>query len=184
MGDILEVIQSRRSVRKFSHRSVPRDLIQTCLSAAHLAPSAENAQPWRFLVLDEPEKIDLFSKKAFSGLYTPTRWAASAPVLIVVLADLDFLANKAGRFITGMPYYLIDIGIAGEHLVLQAEREGLGTCWIGWFDMKKAHRFLKLPKRIRVCEIIAMGYPDTVFSSQKKRKPIEQIVHWNGWTQS
>jgi nitroreductase len=182
---LIPEIPARQSVRRFDSRPVERDKIQLCLEAARLAPSAENSQPWRFVVLDDHDLIQNFSSHAFSGIYSPTRWAANAPVLIVILAELDFLTNKAGRFITGMPYYLIDIGIAGEHLVLQAEKLGLGTCWIGWFEMKKVHKSLKLPKRIRVCGVIAMGYPHPdVKKRPKKRKSLEEIVGWNGWGKS
>ncbi|HDQ45507.1 MAG TPA: hypothetical protein ENN17_08435 [bacterium] len=182
MADIRHVIEARRSVRRFDPRPVERDKIRLCLEAARLAPSAENSQPWRFLVLDDPDRIRDFSSRVFSGLYAPTRWAAKAPVLIVILAELDFLANRAGKFITGVPYYLIDVGIAGEHLVLRAESLGLGTCWIGWMDMRKARRFFGLPRRIRVCGVIAMGYPDSsVRKKTKKRKALDEIVRWNGW---
>lgn len=139
-------------------------------------------QPWRFIVIDDPEKRNALSRIAFSGLYSHTRWAANAPVLIGVCAELDILANRIGKTIQKIPYYLIDIGIAGEHLVLQAESLGLGTCWIGWFDFKKTKKYLQIPKRLRLCGLIAMGYPEKKSGkSPGKRKALEDLVHFNGW---
>lgn len=177
---ILPVIEKRYSVRAFADRPVEREKILACIEAARLAPSAENAQPWRFVVLDDPELKKKFGEAVFSGVYRMTRFALSAPVLILILAKLDIVANRIGRWIQGTQYYLLDIGIAGEHFVLQAQALGLGTCWIGWFDAKKALRFLGLSKTLRPCAILAMGYPK--FSERmppRKRKKIEEILTWN-----
>jgi nitroreductase len=169
-------------VRRFESRPVPRDVILSCIEAARLAPSAENVQPWRFIVIDDPQERDALSKAVFSGIYAHTQWAAKAPVLIAVCAELDMLANRISKVIQNMPYYLIDIGIAGEHFVLQAESLGLGTCWIGWFDFKKAKKYLRIPRHIRLCEVIAVGYPEgELRKSPGKRKEIEDLVRFNRW---
>ncbi|NQT25338.1 nitroreductase family protein [candidate division KSB1 bacterium] len=179
---IIESIQKRRSIRRFDERPVPRDLILSCIEAVRLAPSAENVQPSRFIVIDDPERRDALSKAAFSGIYSHTQWAAKAPVLIAICAELDILANRIGKAIQNMPYYLIDIGIAGEHFVLQAESLGLGTCWIGWFDFRKAKKHLRIPRHIRLCELIAVGYPDGESrKSLRKRKDLEELVRFNQW---
>ncbi|MBN1779690.1 nitroreductase family protein [bacterium] len=180
--NILPAILHRRSVRRFSEKSVDREIILTCLDAARLAPSAENSQPWRFLVLDDPDLNQRFGQAAFSGVYKYTRWAVKAPVILAVCADLDFMANQLGRLFTGIPFYLLDVGMAGEHFALQAAEMGLGTCWIGWFHMKKARKALKLPRHIRLCALMAVGYPadDWVLKPHKRRKP-EDIVRWNRW---
>lgn len=147
-----------------------------------MAPSAENVQPSRFIVIDDPEERDALSKAAFSGIYSHTQWAAKAPVLIAVCAELDILANRIGKILQNMPFYLIDIGIAGEHFILQAESLGLGSCWIGWFDIRKTKKFLRIPRHIRLCELIAVGYPEGERrKSPGKRKPIEDLVRFNKW---
>jgi nitroreductase len=133
----LELVQSRRSIRKYQDKPVEREKILQCIEAARLAPSAENVQPWRFIILDDPEIIRQMSDQAFSGIYSPIRFAAKAPVIVVILAKLDILANRIGKQIQGTQFYLLDIGIAGEHLVLQAQELGLGSCWIGWFNARK-----------------------------------------------
>jgi len=177
---ILPVIEKRYSLRAFADRPVEREKILTCIEAARLAPSAENSQPWRFVVLDDPELKKAFGEAVFSGVYRMTRFALSAPVLIVILAKLDIVANRIGRWIQGTQYYLLDIGIAGEHLVLQAQALGLGTCWIGWFDAKKALQFLRLSKGLRPCAILAMGYPKfPERMPSRKRKKLDEILIWN-----
>jgi len=178
----LNVIERRRSVRRFSERPVDRNTLKTCLEAAHLAPSAENSQPWRFVVMDDPEFRQRFARTVFTGIYRPTQWAEKAPVLLALCADLDFLANRMGQLFQGIPFYLLDVGMAGEHFVLQATEMGLGTCWIGWFDVKKARKLLKLPKRIRLCSLMAVGYPPEDWTLRPhKRKNIEDHIHWNEW---
>lgn len=174
------LIQQRRSVRRFLDRPVERDKILTCLEAARLSPSAENVQPWRFLVIDDPVLRDKFSRKVFSGLYSYTKFASKAPVLILILGRLDVLANRVGKQIQNISYFLIDIGIAGEHIVLQAEELGLGTCWIGWFNTRNARRFFDIPKKYKVVSMMAMGYYEPKPRKEKKRRTLEEIAWFNG----
>ncbi len=174
-----KIISSRRSVRRFLPQPVPREKILTCIEAARLAPSADNSQPWRFLILDDPSTIERFSREVFSGVYFISRFAARAPVLILILARLDIIANRLGNQVRDLKFYLLDIGIAGEHLVLQAEELGLGTCWIGWFNERKAREFFKIPRRYKIVCLMAMGYPEKKPSSPRKRKPLEEIAWFN-----
>jgi len=144
-----QLVQNRRSVRKYLDKPVEREKILACVESARLAPSAENVQPWRFLIIDDPGLKAGFAEEAFSGIYFPTRFAARAPVLILILARPDLLADRLGKQVQGVSYYLIDSGIAGEHLALQAEELGLGTCWIGWFNIRRARKFFKIPRKYR-----------------------------------
>lgn len=180
--NVLNAILRRRSIRRYANRPVSRDTLLSCLDAARLAPSAENSQPWRFIVLDEEDKKEQLAKEVFTGVYRVSQFVVKAPAILVLCADLDFMANKMGKLFTGIPFYLLDVGMAGEHFALQAAEMGLGTCWIGWFDVKKAHQALNLPKRIRVCALMAVGYPPEDWKLKPhKRKKIEDIVHWNEW---
>jgi len=133
-----QLIRARRSIRRFKPDPVEKEKLLSCLEEARLAPSAENAQPTRFLVVDNPELKDELARVAFSGIYSMTKFAAQAPVLVVVLARLDILVHKVGRRLQGTEFFLIDVGIAGEHFVLRAEELGLSTCWIGWFNRRAA----------------------------------------------
>jgi len=174
-----QLVKKRRSIRRYTDRPVKRNEILACLEAARLAPSADNVQPWRFLVIDDPELKERFSREAFSGIYSKTRFAAKAPVLVLLLARLDIIANRIGKQIQGIHYYFIDVGIAGEHFVLQAEELGLGTCWIGWFNTRKARKIAKIPKKYKIVSLLSMGYPEARPSQDKKRKSLEEIVWFN-----
>ena len=173
------LIQSRRSIRNYLNRPIEREQILTCIEAARLAPSAENVQPWRFIIIDDPKIKEGFCKAVFSGIYSPSRFAVKAPVMIAVLAKKDLLANTIGKQIQGTYWYLIDIGIAGEHLVLQAQELGLSTCWIGWFNAKKARSFLHIPATYKVVVLIAMGYSAIHTLPVQKRKPLAKITWFN-----
>jgi nitroreductase len=175
----LELVKSRISIRRFSERPVTREDIEICLEAARVAPSAENAQPWRFVVIDDPAIKDPFARQVFSGIYGVSKFAARAPVLIIILAKLNVITHRIGRQIQNVSFHLIDIGIAGEHLILQAEELGLGTCWIGWFDVRKARKFFKVPKKYRIISLIALGHYDEKSTRERKRKPHNEIIFYN-----
>jgi len=173
------LIESRRSIRRFRPEPVEREKIVACLEAARLAPSAENDQNWRFLVIDEPEVKARFCRKAFAGIYAPTRFAADAPVLVLILSKIDKLALRTGQRVQGIPYDALDIGIAGEHFVLRAEDLGLGTCWIGWFDARAARRFFKIPRRFKIVSLIAAGNAAHRPPRERIRKSMDEIAWWN-----
>jgi nitroreductase len=174
-----QLVKSRRSIRRYLEKPVEREKILTCIEAARLAPSADNVQPWRFLIIDDPDLKTQFAKEVFSGIYFVTKFAAKAPVIILILARLDIIANRIGKQIQNIHYYYIDSGIAGEHIVLQAEELGLGTCWIGWFNPRKARKFLKIPRKYKIVSLMAMGYYDKKPSREKKRRALEEIAWFN-----
>ncbi|MFC2167873.1 nitroreductase family protein [Acidobacteriota bacterium] len=175
----LNLVQNRRSIRKYLEKPVEREKVLSCLEAARMAPSADFVQPWRFLVIDEPELKKRFTDEVFSGIYSKTKFAAKAPVIIVMLAKLDVVANRIGKQIQGIHFYFIDMGIAGEHIVLQAEDLGLGTCWIGWFSTRKTRKMLKIPKKYKIVSLISLGYCESRPSKEKQRKSLTEISWFN-----
>lgn len=176
---VREIIAQRRSIRRYLDKPVEREKIMACLEAARLAPSADNVQPWRFVVIDDPELKPRFSKEVFSGIYAFSKFAAKAPVLILILVQTNLLAHGIGKQVQDVYYYLIDVGIAGEHIVLQAEELGLGTCWIGWFNIKKARKILNIPRKYKIVSLMSLGYFDKKPQKQKKRRSLEEIVWFN-----
>ena len=173
--NFIELVKKRQSCRNYLPTIIPRDVIDRCLEAARLAPSASNSQPWSFIVIDDPKLIKQVSDAAFAGVYLPCSFARKAPVLIIAVREpADYLTRLGGAF-RGIQYNLIDIGIACEHLVLQATEEGLGTCWIGWFSEKGVKKVLDLPKSRKVDIIISMGYPANQEVRNKIRKPLDQV---------
>lgn len=174
-----EIIKNRRSIRKFKNTPVSRDNIETCIEAARLAPSACNSQSWHFTVFDEEEAKAKFCDAVFTGIYKTSLPFKNAPVLIAVCASVGGnITTRLGQVVSGTRFYLIDQGIAGQNLVLKATELGLGTCWIGWFDPKKAKKALKLPIGYKVEILIAMGYPDEA-PSPRPRKDFIDIISYN-----
>jgi nitroreductase len=174
-----KLVQERRSIRRYIERPVEREKILVCLEAARLAPSADNAQPWRFLVLDDADLKQRFCDEVFSGIYSISKFAKKAPVLIMILARLNIIAHRVGKQIQNIHFHLLDIGIAGEHIVLQAEELGLGTCWIGWFNTRKARKVLKIPRGYKIVSLLSMGYYEQKPSKLKKRKELDEVVWFN-----
>jgi nitroreductase len=175
----MDLITARRSIRRYLPKPVEREKVVACLEAARLAPSAENAQTWRFLVIDEPDLRARYAKEAFSGVYAYCKFAAEAPVLVLVMGKLDFMANRLGKQVQGVPYFLLDLGIAGEHFVLRAEELGVGTCWVGWFNIRKTRKFFKIPRRYKIVSLIAMGYYEKKPSRERPRKTLDEISWFN-----
>jgi nitroreductase len=175
------LIRQRRSIRRYLPTPVEKEKLLTCLEAARIAPSAHNAQSWRFLVIDDPEIKTRFAETVFSGIYKMTQFAAQAPVLVLVLAELDVIANRLGRQVQGVSFYLLDLGIAGEHFVLQAEELGLSTCWIGWFSIRKARKFFKIPRKYKIVALLSLGYAASRPSREGARKSLDEIVRYNAF---
>jgi nitroreductase len=173
------LVEERRSIRRYTDKPVEREKILTCIDAARLAPSADNAQPWRFLVLDDADLKQKFCGEVFSGIYSVSKFAKRAPVLIVILARLNVIAHRVGKQIQNIHFHLLDIGIAGEHLVLQAEELGLGTCWIGWFNTRKARKALNIPREYKIVSLLSLGYYEQKPTRIKKRKKLDEIVWFN-----
>ena len=175
----LELSKKRKSVRKYSPKPVLREAIDRCIEAARLAPSACNSQPWYFIAVDGKELKDEVANKAFSGVYSINSFAKEAPVLIIVVTERPSYITRLGGYFKGVQYSLIDIGIACEHFILQAEEEGLGTCWLGWFNENRVKKILHIPREKKIDIIISMGYPESEEEKDKKRKGLDEVRRFN-----
>jgi nitroreductase len=176
-----DIIQTRRSVRKFKDAPVTRGQIEACIEAARLAPSACNSQPWHFSVFDEPRAKAAFCEAVFTGIYKSMLFFKEAPVIIAVSAKIGGnIITRLGSVISGTKFYLTDLGIAGQNLVLKAADLGLATCWIGWFDNKKAKKALALPPGHAIQLIIALGHADEA-PPARPRKALKEILSYNGF---
>jgi nitroreductase len=176
----LELVSRRRSVRKYKPLPVEKEKILACLEAARLAPSACNAQPYKFIIVDEPAAKEKLAAAAFSGLHSATRFAARAAVLVVVVSQKGKLSAWLGNQVRDTSFRLIDIGIAAEHFVLAAEERGLGTCWLGWFYAKGAAKALNLPAGCKAEIMLSLGYADEA-PPARRRKTLEEISSFNGY---
>jgi nitroreductase len=154
-----EVLETRRSIRKYKDTPVSKEKILKILEAARIAPSASHRQPWHFIVVEDREKIKKLAK---------SEWAANAPVMIVGLADKEASPN----------WCINDLGIAFEHIILAATNLGLGTCWMGQSNREDlVKNLLDIPDNFKVVALTPIGEPDES-PSPKERKSLAEIVSW------
>ena len=115
---LLDPVKHRKSIREFLDTPVEREKIMMCLEAARVSPSACNSQPWKSIVVDDPQLKNQLCESAFSGIYSINSFCKTAPVIVVIVSERSkFLAAIGGMF-RGTKYHLIDIGIAGQHFIL------------------------------------------------------------------
>lgn len=178
--DQLEVIQYRQSDRAYLTTPIEKEKLNRILEAARLAPSACNAQPWKFIVVDDFDLKNKIADCTSSTILGMNHFTKQAPVHIVIVEEKANFTSSAGSLIKNKTFPLIDIGIAAEHICLQATAEGLGTCMIGWFDESKVKKLLNIPKSKRVPLIITVGFPAKE-TREKRRKPLNDVVSFNSY---
>ena len=171
-----DLINKRQSVRKYKPDPVPAESIAACIEAARLAPSACNAQPWKFIIVDN-EALCQQVGEAAKGMGM-NGFCSSVPCIAVLVMEKPNAISAIGSVLKNKEYTLIDIGIVAEHFCLQAAELGLGTCMIGWFDEKKVRKLLGIPKNRRLPLLITVGFPDET-PREKSRKTTEQIYSRN-----
>jgi len=166
--DVLEAIRTRRSIRSYLPKEVEKEKLEQVLKAARLAPSGNNRQAWRFIVVT---KQDIREKLA--GITRGQSFIADAPVVIAAVATDPKVTTGSGE-----PAHRIDVSIAVDHMTLAAHALGLGTCWIGAFDQRGAERVLGVPETAEVIVLLTLGYAaeEGIF---RGRKALEDIVSYN-----
>jgi nitroreductase len=183
--DTLEAIRTRRSVRKFIERPVEEEKLEAVLEAARQAPSWANMQCWRFVVVCDKGMKEEISRLSFVEAFfgplgyksNPAQKAlAEAPVVIVACAD----PAKSGE-LRGQQYYLTDMGIACQNLMLAAHAQGLGTVFVGVFDEEALGEMLDIPPAMRIVGLFPLGYQEGEGKGGPPRKPLKEIVHYERW---
>jgi nitroreductase len=169
--NVIDAIQTRKSVRQFLSKPVEDDKLQLILSAARLAPSASNRQEWRFVVVRDPE-----TRQRLADAARGQQFVGEAPVVIVACAATDDHIMPCG-----LPCFSLDVAIALDHITLAAVEQGLGTCWIGAFHQDQVKQILGIPDEIRVVELMPLGYPADPTPIEKRRLPLTTIVHNERW---
>lgn len=206
--DFLELASRRQSTRKYDiNRPVEPEKIERIIEAARLAPSACNAQPWHFVVVneaelmdeavdaisnpaegetqpvhfvivDEPELKNKVADAASARLLGMNHFTKQAPIHILLVEEKVNLSSGIGGVIKDKHFAYVDIGIAASHICLAAEAEGLGSCILGWFNESKIKKLLNIPDSKRVILDILIGYPAQELRP-KKRKSTNEIVSYN-----
>jgi len=172
MMSLFEIIENRRSIRKFKHEPVAPEHLKRILEAARLAPSGANRQPWHFIVVRNQK-----TKKALSVAANNQEFVADADTVIAILGDITASRAKLPYTLasTRIPYKQ-DPMIATEHMVLAAVALGYGTCWIGAFKEDEVKRILKIPKNLTVVALLPVGVPDEN-PPARPRKAFTEIFH-------
>lgn len=177
-----ELIKIRQSVRKYQDKPVEKEKLQKLIEAVRLAPSACNSQPWKLILVDEPELKEKVARATFGKAVSFNKFVPEAPVIVVLTIEKPKLITQIGGRIKQREFPLIDIGIAAEHFCLQAVELGLGTCMLGWFDEQTIKKLLQIPRRTRIGLVITLGYPEEGYLLRKKiRKDAEVMSSFNGY---
>lgn len=177
--DFFTLINKRESVRGYLEKQVEREKIIKIIEAARVAPSACNAQPWKFVVVDDKEIIKEVAKNLYEPMIGLNKFALTAPVFIIVVGEKRNLTSKMGELIKKKDYTSIDIGIASEHICLAATELGLGTCMMGWFKEKGIKKLLSINTNKEIHLVISLGYYEDRGPRNKIRKPIDDILSFN-----
>ncbi len=156
-------------MRDYARDAIPPAKLEKLLEAGRLSPSANNVQPWHFIVVTDPEKRKALSK----GMYA--KFLKGTPAVIALCGDQE----------ASPKWYVVDVALAGENMVIAATAEGLGTCWVGSFDEASVKVLLGVPENFRVVALLAVGYSKEregvatkILRIVRKRKALSEICSW------
>ncbi len=169
---VFDTIMNRKSIRRYRGDPIPEEVLTRILEAARWAPSGKNLQPWKFIVVR-----DKHLRQELAVASARQSFMAEAPITIVACGFPEESYAHMGRY---MKSWSVDVAIAVEHLMLQAQEEGLGTCWIGSFEEEEVKAILRIPEKVRVLALTPLGYPDER-PSPGARKPLEDIVSYDSY---
>ncbi|MBI6872094.1 nitroreductase family protein [Clostridium aciditolerans] len=179
---MIKEIETRRSIRKYSNKPVEDEKILQLIESARIAPSGSNTQPWHFIIV----KSDLTREKLGKASHDQ-KWMSNAPIHIVCVADIRARINDDIDITLDedspqpeLKLIIRDATIAIEHIVLEAENLGLGTCWVAWFVQEDIRPILNIPSDKYVVGIIPVGYADET-PKARPRKKLEDIIHYENW---
>ena len=182
--EVIEAIKSRRSIRRYKPDPVTEEDLRVVLEAAHWAPSWHNTQCWRFIIVRDPAVKDKLagSLRYTKGENPSTQAIKNAPVVIVACAELGKSGYGKGEPPTLATdkgdWFMFDIALAMQNLVLAAHSLGLGTVHVGFFDAEEAAEVLGLPEGVVCVEMTPLGYPDEE-PAPRPRKELSDLLFYN-----
>ena len=173
MNNLLELIEHRRSVRRFESKPVEPEKVALILKAALLSPSSKNTRSWEFIVIDQPDLLQKVSQCRDQS----SSFVANAPLAIVVVVDPA--KNDA---------WIENGSIASAFLQLQAEDLGLGSCWIQ--VARRPHnetlsaeeyirQMLHVPDSLRILNMVAIGYKTQELPPRHIDETLHAKIHYN-----
>jgi len=159
--DAIEVLKTRRSVRAYRSEAVPKKILEDIIDCGRLAASANNLQPWEFVVVTEPAML-----RKIAGLTDYGKFIPQAATCVVVLCK-------------DTKYYLEDGSAATENILLAARAHGLGSCWVAGDKKPYASdvcRLVGAPSGCRLVSLIPLGYPAEI--PEQPKRPLSEVLHW------
>ena len=168
--EIIPEIKNRISSRNFKDMAIEKDVLSRVLEAGQLAPSAKNRQPWRFLVIDNPELKEKIKEAAYGQEYV----GKSGAIILACSTNIEYDMPN------GQQSYPIDISFAVSFMMLQAEREGLGSCVITTYNEEEVKNLVSVPYSMRVVMMLLLGYTDDKLIV-RDRRPLRGIYAFNHW---
>jgi len=160
----LDAIMTRKSVRKYESKKVPEDILEQILRAGRQAPSANNKQPWHFIIVTDQDIKEQLSKGVWNTFVKDSAFT---------VVGCNYVGSAYGR-----KWSKVDTTIAMQSMVIAAWSLGIGSCWVGDFKETEVRRLLKVPKDWKVISLITFGYPaETPITTT--RKQLEEIVSYD-----
>ncbi len=173
-----QLIETRRSIRKYENKEVSKENVQKLLKAVRWSPSWANTQCWEIISVSD-NKIREALKAIISPKNPATEAVVSAPILFALCGKLEVAGYYKGKATTIFgDWFMHDLGIATQSLALAAHDMGLGTLIIGSFDHDKAKDILSVPKSYELATLICAGYP-AQSPKPPKRKEVDEFIHYN-----
>lgn len=182
--DFMEMLAVRESCRSYQDKPVSREDLLKIVEAARLAPSGCNAQPWKFVIVDDAEaKKKLGDALTVKDGLTGCPWHAEVPAFIVAVEQPAKLMPAAQKYFNDSQRFAQgDIGMAVMNMCYEAVELGLSTCILGMCDQKKMEQYFGIPAGHEVRMILAVGYAaEDTKPRNKMRKPMEEICSFNQW---
>ena len=180
---MIAAIASRRSIRAYADEPVSEEALAQILEAARLAPSGSNTQPWHYIVIRSAER-----RAAVAKVSHDQKWMNTAPLFIACVGDIgsripdyDGPPLDERSALPELKQLIRDMGIGIEHLVLEAENQGLGTCWVAWFTQDEIRRVLGVPDSAYVVAVVTIGVPLKRPETPHRRRAMDDIVHYERW---
>jgi nitroreductase len=162
----IDKILGRRSVRRYKKEPVPREVKEKILEAGRLAPSAANRQPWHFVICEDQAAKEKLSKGKWCGFIKDSSFT-----VVGVSLPFDDISRRWG---------VVDTTIALQNMVIAAEVQGVGSCWIGDFKEDEVKKGFGVPQEATVVAVIPFGLPDEK-PVPRSKKPVTEIIHVNKW---
>lgn len=208
MGDILDVIITRKSIRRYKPDPVPDEMIDKILEAARWAPTGENHQPWRLIVVRDPETIKKIGQmaKVGSGIFATTEYSMGRMRQFEGIKDPKererierfMFTGEVSAFLGKAPLLIVvcgrcdaldtpyDLSACAENMLLEAHSLGLGACWVhgpvapvrGEIRMKQ---LLDIPpgmEKYKLLAVISFGWPESPRKHPRPKLNLEEIVYW------